>query len=105
MFLDDKLYQCAKQKQFNDANDITSLVNELYKICEEHFKPQLTANMTYPQGTVIMDRIFSSWDLFVNRLRKEENQWFPLLELPDVNYRNQFMKNEKLKEIYLKGKK
>lgn len=47
-----------------------------------------------------MDRTFKSWDLFVARLKKEG--WFLADMVEKYSYKQQFMGNEKLKEIYEK---
>lgn len=38
-FLDDKLYNHLNNRVFRDVNDFIAVLNELYKICEDHWKP------------------------------------------------------------------
>jgi hypothetical protein len=102
MFLDDTLYQHTIERQINDPSDLKDLINELFRICEANFKPLLTPDMTYREGSVILDRVFLSWDLFVKRLKKEK--WFLADMIEKYSYKSNYLGNEKLNEIYLKGK-
>ena len=98
MFLDDKLYQHTINREIKDRDTYTQLVNELYKICEDHFKPQLRPNMSYKEGKIMIDRVFNSWDLFINKLDKKD--WYLIDFLKDASYKVSFMKNPELKRIY-----
>jgi len=103
MFLDDKLYNHVVKRDIQSINDFQEMVNELFKICEDHFKPQLSAGMSYKEGKVIIDRTFNSWDLFINRLYKENYRFLDVME--GCSYKSAFMKNPELKRIYDLGKK
>lgn len=102
MFLDEKLYQHTMNRNLQDADDFKTMINELFKVCEDHFKPQLRSDMTYTEGTVMIDRVFNSWDLFIARLEKEE--YFLIDILSKASYKSVFMNNPALVEIYNKGK-
>lgn len=102
MFLDDKLYQHAIKRKIDSLDDYKEMINELYKICEDHFKPQLDINMGYRKAKIILDRTFNSWDLFINRLEKED--YFLVDIIKDCSYKSAFMENPKLVKIYMKGK-
>jgi hypothetical protein len=74
MFLDEKLYQYVINHEFpNNATDFRQMVNELYRICEDHFKPRLFLGMSFKEGTLELDRVFNSWNLFIGRLKKRES--------------------------------
>ncbi|MFA6917042.1 MAG: hypothetical protein WC222_11640 [Parachlamydiales bacterium] len=47
----------------------------------------------------IIDRTFASWNLFIKRLRKDK-YFFMADFLEKHSYKDLFMKDEKLKEIY-----
>ena len=102
MFLDEKLYNKVKSFEIQKPSDFQLLINELYKICEDHFKPKLRPDMSYKEGKIMMDQVFNAWDLFIKKLQKE--QWFLIDILKEYPYKSAFMNNEKLKEIYFKGK-
>lgn len=98
-FLDDKLYEAAIKKQIDSTDDFKDLINELYKICEDHWKPQVKMNQTSKKDVkILLDRTFNSWVLFVKRMIREH--WFLSDYLEKYSYRQQFMSNDKLKAIY-----
>lgn len=101
-FLDDKLYNHVKSTAINSVTDFQKLVNELYKLTEDHFKPQLRVDMTYVEGRKLMDRVFSSWDLCIKRLEKEN--WWMTDVLIHAHYKKVFLNDDALKKIYNKGK-
>ena len=102
MFLDDKLYQHTTSKEITVSLHFESLMNELYKITEDHFKPKLNAGMSYVQGRVMMDTVFNGWKLFINRLDKDKHPFAKLIK--EASYEVQFMNNPELAKIYNKGK-
>ena len=102
MFLDDKLYNHVSRSDIKEAKDFQTLMNDLYKITEDHFKPQLKAGVSYDQGKTILDRVFNSWNLFINRLDKEN--YFLTDFIKENSYKIVFMNNPDLVEIYNKGK-
>jgi len=104
MFLDDKLYQHVINRKIESTDDFKAMINELYRMCENHFKPNLHVGMSFKQGTVEMDRVFNSWDLFIKRLIKDNYFLIDILSKPETSFKSAFMHNEALKEIYLKGK-
>lgn len=102
MFLDEKLYQHTINKNINSSDDFELLVNELYKICEDSWKPKLRSNLTYENVKIVLDRVFNSWDLFIKKLQKEEYIFTDILL--KCSYKSAFMKNKKTKRIYDLGK-
>ena len=110
MFLDDELYECVKNTDINDAEEFIEMVNKLYQICEKHYKAQLPAQLGTPMKniSIIMDRTFASWDLFVNRLVKEKHYLAPFFNnhptYEDISYKTRFLENEQLAAIYWRGK-
>jgi len=102
MFLDDKLYNYTVNRKLNGATDFRLMINELYKISEDHYKSNLHTGMSYKQGKIMMDRTFNSWDLFIGRLDKED--YFLIDFIKEASFKKVFMENKKLKEIYEKGK-
>ena len=104
MFLDDQLYEKVIQTKINEPDDFKTLVNNLYRICEDYYKPKLSevVGCSYSEVTQIMDKTFKLWDMFIAKLDKED--WFLIDVLKDHSYKGAFMSNEKLKEIYDLGK-
>jgi hypothetical protein len=104
MFLDDKLYECVIHTKIDSPDDFVNLINALYKMCEDHFKPELLAHKpdNYREARVVIDRVFKSWDLMVARLKKDGYFLFDMLE--KYAYRNEYLDNKELKAIYEKGK-
>ena len=101
MFLDDQLYEWVKLREIEKPKDFEELVNELYDIVEAYYKPKLRPEMTYKEGTIMMDKAFKLWDMFITKLEKEN--YFLIDVLKKCSYKKQFMSNHKLKEIYEKG--
>ena len=81
-----------------------AMINELYKICEDHWKPKLTPSQsTYKEAVVEIDRVFNAWDLFIQRLDKEDYIFTDILS--DIaSYKTTFMKDTEAKRIYELGK-
>jgi len=104
MFLDDKLYQhIINKNEIQNVVDLQTTINELYKICEDHFKPLITKNISsYREIKIIMDRVFNSWDLFIQRLDKED--YFLTDIISEASYKTAYMKNSECKRIYDSGK-
>lgn len=98
MFLDEHLYTHTKSKEINSADDFSDLVNELYRICEDHYKPLLNNENAVIKAT--LNRTFKSWDIFIEKLKKEE--WFlvDILSQSHISYKSAFLSNPKLKQIY-----
>lgn len=104
MFLDEKLYLATIDWKIGSPNDFSNLVNHLFHICDEHRNEQLPVLLgkTYQEVTALMDRIFNGWDLFIKRLEKED--WFLVDILKKYSYKNEYLKHDRLKQLYLKGK-
>ena len=102
MFLDDQIYKMVKQSDVEYPEDFQILVNNLYKLCENYYKAKLTPSTTYKEATQIIDKTFKFWDMAMVRLDKED--WWLIDLLRVASFRGVFMKNEKLKTIYERGK-
>lgn len=98
MFLDDQLYEHTINKAIATPDDFKDLTNELYKLCEDRYKPQLHEGITKRDVKVILDRVFTSWELFSKRLHKEN--YFLADFIDKYSYKNRYMSNPGLKEIY-----
>lgn len=100
MFLDDHLYAHTKSKEIQNAEDYKDLVNELYRICEDHWKTGLAIERDKTVIKAALDRTFKSWDIFINRLRNEN--WFliSILDRYDVSYKGAFLSNPEFERIY-----
>ena len=76
----------------------------LYKICEDHWKPKLTLpTSSYKKITIEIDRVFNAWNLFIQRLDKE-NYIFTDILSDMASYKTAFMNNVEAKRIYELGK-
>jgi hypothetical protein len=104
MFLDDQLYQKVKSTELKSPEDFADLVNDLYKICEDYLKSKLTDTITYKEGKQLMDKVFTFWNMFINKLDKENWWLIDILKKEELSFRTTYLKNEKLNEIYMKGK-
>ena len=107
MFLDEKLYNRVKEQKINSAEDAKQMLNDLYRICEDHYKPLLPIPGT-PEGTfknvrILLNKTFTSWDLCVKRLEKENYPFVYLLK-DNTSYKELYLSNSALKAIYDKGK-
>jgi hypothetical protein len=104
MFLDDELYAKVKQARLDKPEDFQVLVNDLYRICENYYKPRLVPLVggSFKDVTQLLDRTFKLWDMFIAKLDKENWPFVDLLS--DYSYKERFLSNEQLKEIYYKGK-
>ena len=60
MFLDDKLHNHVMGKDPKDALDFKVMINELFKICEDHFKPKMLATHTCEEAVIELDRVFNA---------------------------------------------
>ena len=63
MFLDDQLYQKVKSFEIKKPEDFQTLVNELYKTCEDYYKAKLNPDLTYKEATQLIDKVFKLWDM------------------------------------------
>lgn len=104
MFLDEQLYICVKETQIITPKDIIPLLNNLFKICDDHIKNNLLSNdqATFKDIRILFDKVFNSWDLFVKRLEKEKF-WIWDIFTNENSYKYQILKNSKVLEIYNKG--
>jgi len=103
MFLDDQLYEKTKQSKIDKPEDFQTLVNDLYGLCEDYYKAKLPSLVGCPYKDVrqLMDKTFKFWDMAMDKLDKEDWIFIDLLKM--ASYKNAFMNNEKLKEIYYQG--
>jgi hypothetical protein len=106
MFLDDKLYNHVKSRKLDSAEDMQTCINELYKICEDHYKPILAKYVGEDIKIVRieMDRVFNAWNAFVKRLDKEDFMFAAIFTIPGISYKERFLSHPKLKAIYERGK-
>jgi len=98
MFLDDKLYNYTISRQIDKPEDFEALMNELYKITEDHWKPKMNEHMGYTDARRELKRVFNAWDLFIKRLEKEEYPYIMFI-IPN-SYKISFMKNDLAKKIF-----
>jgi len=70
MFLDDKLYNHTIGRKIDKPEDFEALMNELYKITEDYWKPKMHEHMGYEDARRELKRVFNAWDLFLKRLEK-----------------------------------
>lgn len=101
MFLDDELYLCVKSWPIDKPDDLRVLINKLYDIIQEYYKSRLSPNMTYEEGTAMMKKAFKLWDMFIAKLEKEN--YFLADILKEHSFKDRFLSNPKIKEIYEKG--
>jgi len=101
MFLDDKLYNYTISRQIDAPEDFEALMNELYKITEDHWKPKMNEYMGYADARRELNRVFNAWNLFIKRLEKEEYRFVRFIV--KNSYKISFMKNELAKEIFSKN--
>ena len=104
MFLDDQLYQKVKSTEIKNPKDFETLVNELYKLCDSYYKNKLISMVgsPYREITIELDKTFKLWDFFIVKLEKEN--WWLIDVLKKCSYKEIFLSNEKLREIYNRGK-
>ena len=104
MFLDDQLYEKVKQSKIEKPEDFRTLVNDLYRVCEDYYKAKLPplVGCSYKDVTQLMDRTFKLWDLAIAKLEKEN--WWLIDILKEASYKQSFMNNEQLREMYERGK-
>lgn len=109
MFLDQKLYETALLMH-SDGKSHVDIVNELYRISDYNW--QKVASDFEKRGVInahvakeilnAIDRTFNSYTLFLSKLHKQKH---PLASVvSEYSYRNAFMANEKLAELYNKWK-
>ena len=99
MFLDEQLYQKVKETKIESSQDFEQLMNDLFLICENKWKPEFDQKNGGKGLKVLLDRTFKSWDIFAQRLEKEN--WFLIQPLNNHSYKLTFMLNEKLRKEYL----
>lgn len=98
-FLDDQLYNHVMNRELNKSDDFNDLLNELYRICENYWKPNVDLkSSTNKEVKVLIDRAFNAWDLFAKKLVKEK--WFLADMIVNYSYKNIFMENPELKKQY-----
>jgi len=98
-FLDDQLYNHVMSKNLRDSKDFQDMLNELYRICENYWKPKVDIGSTSKREVkVLIDRTFNGWDLFVKKLIKEK--WVLADVIVKYSYKEIFMDNAELKKSY-----
>lgn len=99
IFLDEKLYSFLHE---NEQLSHSEILVGLYKVCEDHYIPQIKKQMSYREVSDILDRVFGQWDLFMKKLSKENNRFYHFLE--ERPFKKALLMNEEIKNIYLMGK-
>lgn len=84
-FLDDKLYTRVMGKPLTTAQDFKDLLPDLYVICENHWQPRASVNSSEAEVKVLLKRTFTSWDVFMKRLKKEK--YFMVAFLDKYSYK------------------
>jgi len=106
MFLDEKLYNRVKEQEIISAEDAKQMMNDLYKICEDHYKPLIpkpgTPEATCKNVRILLDRTFTSWALCVKKLEKEKYIFVDLLK-GNTSYKEAYLAVPELKAIYDRG--
>jgi len=114
-FLDDKLYNhfvnydfiCNTEDEL--AKKMMDCLNELYKICDSHWKPLLDeihenkGNFKQmPTKTIkyTIDKVFKLWDLFVEKISKDKEKCCFVNFLNKYSYKTMFFENEEVNRIY-----
>jgi len=97
-FLDDKLYDHVKSQNIEKTEDFQKMLNELYRICEDHWQPESDVNKGPQHLKTLLDRTFSSWNLFITRIKKDNYLFSGLLE--EYSYKFVFMDNKETSRIY-----
>lgn len=104
MFLDEKLYNhaIAAIPNINSQAAVNELMQELIVVCEDHWKPFVKPNITQSRMVVHWDRAFKSWDLFVNRLRKDQVSTHTLMAdlFAEHSYKKAFFEDEGFSKLY-----
>jgi hypothetical protein len=99
-FLDEKLYNHVKNFRLNSASDFSVMMSDLYLICEEHYKPRLSDQMSSRQIKSELDKVFKSWELMVSKLKAENYLLWDFVE--KGSYKQCFLSDSKLSQIYSK---
>lgn len=69
MFLDDEL--CSTFEKGIKLNKwIPEILDDLYIVVDQHWKPKIHASMNKSEVATILDKAFNSWDLFIKRIEK-----------------------------------
>lgn len=98
MFLDEELYQTTKAKNVTSVDDFIDLLTELQTICNKRYIEIVIPGAFKKDIKSAIDRTFKSWDLFAERLTKE-NYLFAA-ELTKYSYKYCFMNTANLKKVY-----
>lgn len=98
-FLDDQLYAHVINKELTGADDFKQLLNELFRICENYWKPKFDLKtMGKRDLKILLDRTFNGWDLFIKKLIKDK--YFLVDVIDKYSYKKIFMENPDFKKIY-----
>lgn len=105
MFLDDQLYHHVKNRDIKSSEDFQQMVNELYRICETYYKSKLPplVGCDYKDVTQLMIKTFKFWDMFIEKLKKENWWGIDIITMKDISYKERFLSHPELKKIYELG--
>jgi hypothetical protein len=98
MFLDEELYLIVKNKKILTPTDFADLLQEMQEACLKRYTDNIAPGMRKLEVKSNIDRVFKSWDLVADKLKKEGYLFAD--ELSKYNYKVQFMSNSNLKKIY-----
>jgi arginyl-tRNA synthetase len=105
MFLDDELLKMVKEADITTAEGIQKLNVDLCERCESYYKSKLTDNMPHPtQIKATLDRTFNLWDSFVKMALNDNDKAINILAtlFTTHSFKNQFLQNKEMNEIYTK---
>jgi hypothetical protein len=103
MFLDDKLFQIAKNTKISQKGDLQILLKKLFLECRKYYEENFTKfeNISGKETKALLDRAFNYWNLFAERAIKEGGEMKILGELfKEVTFKKYFFENEELKKLY-----
>jgi hypothetical protein len=98
MFLDEKLYNHVKNSSHVDGEEFRVMLNQLYDMCQEHYKANIKEGMDKKTAKAAIDRTFNAWNLMLTSLKKDNYPFLQLLE--EYSFKTTFMQNEDVKAFY-----
>jgi len=105
MFLDDQLYEWTKLRDIEEVEDVYELVKELHTMCSDWYKTKLDTASSVRDIAVVLDKTFRFWDMFIEKLKKENHDMVPLLTTDGISIRDVVLSSERIRLIYEQGMK
>lgn len=99
-FLDHKLFDHVTNREIDNAKDFNAMINELYRICEDHWKPQADIKMGPVLFKILINKAFKSWDMCVAKLKTVKGYRATAELMENYSYKKIFMGNKELKEAF-----